>query len=459
MVASGPEASVGILIQNAETVALLDADRREIRGGWVLVEGGAISAIGAPGEEPGGDHERFDARRMVVLPGLVNTHHHFYQTLTRTFPGTTDSDLFPWLRALYPIWARLEDESIRASARTAITELLLSGCSTTSDHHYVFTRTCPRPIDLEIEAALELGIRLHATRGSMSLGKKEGGLPPDEVVQDVETILRDSERLVDAYHDPSPGARIRVALAPCSPFSVTENLMRETASLAATRGVRLHTHLAETKDEEDFCVQRFGVRPLDYLERVGWLSDRTWVAHGIHFDEPEIARLGRAHCGVAHCPSSNMRLASGIAPSLGLAAAGVPLGLGVDGSASNDASSISAEARQALLLGRIRYGASRLAADEVLRWATRGGAAALGRTDIGRIAPGLRADLALFSLDEPAFWGAGDPIAAILLCGPVRVHTLFVEGRPVVREGRLVQADLETLRERHEKAARVLREV
>jgi 8-oxoguanine deaminase len=250
-----------------------------------------------------------------------------------------------------------------------------------------------------------------------------------------------------------------VALAPCSPFSVTENLMRETASLAATRGVRLHTHLAETKDEEDFCVQRFGVRPLDYLERVGWLSDRTWVAHGIHFDEPEIARLGRAHCGVAHCPSSNMRLASGIAPSLGLAAAGVPLGLGVDGSASNDASSISAEARQALLLGRIRYGASRLAADEVLRWATRGGAAALGRTDIGRIAPGLRADLALFSLDEPAFWGAGDPIAAILLCGPVRVHTLFVEGRPVVREGRLVQADLETLRERHEKAARVLREV
>jgi len=292
----------------------------------------------------------------------------------------------------------------------------------------------------------------------MSLSEKDGGLPPDQVVQKEETILADSCRVVETHHDPSPGAMVRVALAPCSPFSVTEDLMRETVRLAETYDVRLHTHLAETLDEEEFCLERFGCRPLDYLDRVGWLSDRTWVAHGIHFDEGEIRQLGAARCGVAHCPSSNMRLASGIAPTLDLVAAGVPLGLGVDGSASNDASDLSAEARQALLLGRIRYGAPRMIADEVLRWATRGGASVLGRNDIGRIARGLRADIALFSLDDIRFSGAGDPLAALLLCGPSRVHTLIIDGRIVIREGILQTEDIGEIGRLHRQAAHRLRE-
>ncbi|MFH1276906.1 MAG: 8-oxoguanine deaminase [Candidatus Eisenbacteria bacterium] len=365
---------MGILVRNAETVGILDPDFREIRGGWVLLRGGAIAGIGGPGEEPEeGVGETIDASGMVVLPGLVNTHHHFYQTLTRAFPGATDVGLFPWLTTLYPVWARLSREQVRVAAEMALAELLLSGCSTSSDHHYLFTKELTDPVDAAIEAAVRLGARFHATRGSMSLSEKDGGLPPDSVVQEEETILRDCRRVVEAHHDPSPGSMVRVALAPCSPFSVTEDLMRETAALAEAYEVRLHTHLAETKDEEEYCLARFGLRPLDYLEKTGWLSDRAWVAHGIHFDDGEIGRLGAARCGVAHCPSSNMRLASGIAPTLDLAAAGVPLGLGVDGSASNDASSLSAEARQALLLGRIRYGAGKLSADEALRWATRGG--------------------------------------------------------------------------------------
>lgn len=447
---------MSILIRNAETVALLDPAHREIRGGWVLAEGGAIAAVGSPGEEPAGDHETIEARGCAVLPGLVNTHHHFFQTLTRAFPGTVDSELFSWLRSLYPVWAGLTDDFARTAARTAMSELLLSGCSTTSDHHYLFTKRCSAPIDGAIEAAADTGIRFHATRGSMSLSRKDGGLPPDEVVEDAETILRDSRRLIERWHDPSPGAMVRVALAPCSPFSVTEALMRETAELAAAYGVRLHTHLAETKDEEEYCLERFGKRPLDYLADVGWLGNRSWVAHGIHFSSGEIGRIGDAGCGVAHCPSSNMRLASGIAATLDLAAAGAPLGLGVDGSASNDASSLAAEARQALLLGRIRYGAARLTADEVLRWATRGGAAVLGRDDIGRLAPGLRADVAIFDLGDIAFWGAGDPLSALLLCGPLRVRDLLIEGRPVVREGRLLTVDLAKLRGEHLAAARSL---
>ncbi|MBM3320155.1 MAG: 8-oxoguanine deaminase [Candidatus Eisenbacteria bacterium] len=447
---------MSVLIRNAETVALLDPGRREIRGGWVLFDEGVIRAVGEPGNEPAGAGEIVGARGAVVLPGLVNTHHHFFQTLTRAFPGAADSSLFPWLRALYPAWAGLTREAVRTASLTAMAELLLSGCTTTSDHHYLFTRACSDPTDATIESALAIGIRLHATRGSMSLSEKDGGLPPDSVVQDEETILRDSVRLIERYHDPSPGARVRIALAPCSPFSVTEDLMRETARIASSYGVRLHTHLAETKDEEEYCLARYGVRPLDFLERAGWLADRTWIAHGIHFEPQEIDRIGRARMGVAHCPSSNMRLGSGAAPVLDLLAAGAKVGLGVDGSASNDASSIAAEARQALFAGRLRYGAERVAADEVLRWATRGGAEILGRDDIGRIAPGFRADLALFRLDDIAFWGAGDPIAALLLSGPARVDTLFVEGRAIVREGRLLTIDLDQHRERHHLAARAL---
>lgn len=449
---------MALLVRNAETVGVLDPELREIRGGWVSLDRGVITGVGGPGEEPeAGVEETIDASGMVVLPGFVNTHHHFYQTLTRAFPGATDVELFPWLTTLYPVWARLDRGQVGVAAEMAFAELLLSGCSTSSDHHYLFTRELTDPVDAAIEAAARLGARFHATRGSMSLSEKDGGLPPDSVVQGEETILRDSRRVVEAYHDPAPGSMVRVALAPCSPFSVTEDLMRETAALAAAYDVRLHTHLAETEEEEEYCLARFGLRPLDYLEKTGWLSDRAWVAHGIHFDDGEIGRLGAARCGVAHCPSSNMRLSSGIAQTLDLAAAGVPLGLGVDGSASNDASSLAAEARQALLLGRVLYGADRLSADEALRWATRGGAAVLGREEIGRLAPGLRADVALFSLDQVGFSGAGDPLAAILLCGPARVHTLFVEGRAVVREGRLLTADYDEIRRRHGEGARRLR--
>lgn len=445
---------MAVLIKNAETIALLDVDRREIRGGWVWIEGGVIRSIGGPGEEPRAEGgETIDASRMVVLPGLVNTHHHLYQTLTRAFPGAVDVELFPWLRTLYPVWARMNRESIRVAALNGMAELMLSGCTTTSDHHYVFTEECGDPVDATIEAAREIGVRFHATRGSMSLSQKDGGLPPDSVVQDPETILKESEQLVSKHHDPEPGSMVRVALAPCSPFSVSKELMIETAKLAESLDVRLHTHLAETLDEEKFCIERFGLRPLDYLEKLGWLGDRTWIAHGIHLNEGEVARLGVAGCGVAHCPSSNMRLGSGIAPSIGLVQAGAPFGLAVDGSASNDSSSISAEVRQALLLGRLRYGVAEVTADEVLRWATRGSAALLGRDDIGRIAPGMRADLALFPLDRLAFSGAGDPIASIALCGPARVDTLLIEGRVVVREGRLLNVDENRIITRHREAA------
>jgi len=398
------------------------------------------------------------AEGMVLLPGLVNIHHHLYQTLTRAFPGAADAELFPWLRTLYPVWARIDREAVTRAARTGIAELLLSGCSATSDHHYLFSDACPDPIDATIEAAAELGIRFHATRGSMSLSEKDGGLPPDSVVQTTTRILEDSRRVVERHHDPAPGAMVRVALAPCSPFSVDRDLMIDTARLAEALDVRLHTHLAETKDEERYCLERHGVRPLDLLEDLGWLGDRTWIVHGIHFDEKEIARLGRAGCGIAHCPSSNMRLGSGIAPSLDLVRAGCRYGIGVDGSASNDSSSMIGEVRQALLLGRIRYGPERITADEVLRWATRGSAAALGREDIGRIAPGKRADLALFSLDTLALSGAGDPIAGIVLCGATRVHTLFVEGKMVVEGGRLLTGDEERIVADHREATRRLLE-
>ncbi len=445
------------LIHDAETVAILDESVREIRGGFVAFRDGVITEVGEPGAEPEGPFdETVDASGMVLLPGLVNTHHHFSHTLTRAWPGAADAELFDWLKTLYPVWERIDREGVHTAALTAMAELMLSGCTLTSDHHYLFSAACTDPIDAAIEAAGEIGIRFHAGRGSMCLSEKDGGLPPDTVVQDEKTILDDSVRMVEKYHDPSAGSMLRVALAPCSPFSVTESLMIETARLAESYDVKLHTHLAETVDEEEYCIEKFGVRPLDYLERTGWLTGRTWLAHGIHFDRGEIARLGGARCGIAHCPQSNMRLASGIAATVDLHAAGVPLGLGVDGSASNDGSSLSAEVRQALLLGRIRYGAARLGTDEVLRWATRGGAEVLGRDDTGRIAPGRRADIALFSLDDIAFSGAGDPLAAIVLCGPARVHTLFIEGRCVVRSGRLLTVDLPRLLERHRAASRRL---
>ncbi|MGD9509206.1 MAG: 8-oxoguanine deaminase [Geminicoccaceae bacterium] len=422
--------------------------------GGIVVAGGRIVELVPRGGRPAAqDAASFDASAHVVLPGLINTHHHFYQTLTRACPPALDKALFPWLVALYPIWARLTPERLRLAARVALAELLLSGTTTSSDHHYVFNDALADAIDIEIEEAKALGMRLVATRGSMSLGEDQGGLPPRTVVQREDAILADSERLIARHHERGSGAMIQVALAPCSPFSVTESLMRDSSALAARHGVRLHTHLAETRDEEDWCKARFGCRPVDYLERVGWLDDRVWLAHGVWFDEGEIARLGHARVAVSHCPTSNMILASGCCPVRGLEQAGAPVGLGVDGSASNDSSNLIETARHAFLLQRLMHGAEHVSHKDALRWATRGSAACLGRDDIGAIAPGLQADLALYRLDELRFSGAGDPLAALILCGATRADRVMIGGRWVVEDGAIPGLDLPALIHAHSRAA------
>ena len=428
-------------------------------GGIVVADGRIVELVprgGWPGTQ---DAAVFDASAHVVLPGLINTHHHFYQTLTRACPPALDKALFPWLVALYPIWARLTPERLRLAVRVALAELLLSGTTTTSDHHYVFNDALADAIDIEIEEAKTLGMRLVATRGSMSLGEDEGGLPPRTVVQREDAILADCERLIARHHERGDGARIQVALAPCSPFSVTDGLMKDSSLLAARHGVRLHTHLAETRDEEDWCKARFGCRPVDYLEQVGWLDDRVWLAHGIWFDEAEIGRLGRARVAVSHCPTSNMILASGCCPVRGLEAAGAPVGLGVDGSASNDSSNLIETARHAFLLQRLMHGAEHISHKDALRWATRGSAACLGRADIGAIAPGLQADLALYRLDELRFSGAGDPLAALILCGATRADRVMVGGRWVVEDGAIPGLDLPALIHAHSRAAAELHQL
>ncbi len=423
-------------------------------GGGIVVAGGRIVELVPSGRQPlAADPCMFDASAHVLLPGLINTHHHFYQTLTRACPPALDKALFAWLVALYPIWAGLTPDSLRLAVRVALAELLLSGTTTTSDHHYVFRAGLDHAIDIEVEEAQALGMRLVATRGSMSLGKDAGGLPPQSVVQDEETILVDSERLIGRYHDPNPGAMVQIALAPCSPFSVTESLMQSTATLAARHGVRLHTHLCETQDEEAFCLERFGCRPVDYLERVGWLNDRSWLAHGIWFDDAEIGRLGRAKVAVSHCPTSNMILASGCCPALKLEAAGASVGLGVDGSASNDSSNLIETVRHAFLLQRLMHGADHVSHHDALRWATRGSAGCLGRSDIGAIAPGLQADLALFRLDELRYSGAGDPLAALVLCGASRADRVMVAGRWVVEDGQIPGFDVAALIHDHRAAS------
>lgn len=429
----------------------------EDAGGGVVVEGGRILELVPAGRQPATPGcAVFDASGHVVLPGLINTHHHFYQTLTRACPPALDKALFPWLVALYPVWARLTPDALRLAARVALAELLLSGTTTTSDHHYLFTTGLDHAIDLEIEEARALGIRLVATRGSMSLGVDDGGLPPMGVVQREEVILRDSERLIGRYHEAGEDAMIQVALAPCSPFSVTESIMAQSAALAERHGVRLHTHLAETQDEEAWCRQHFGCRPVDYLERVGWLSDRVWLAHGIWFDDGEVARLGKAKVAVSHCPTSNMILASGCCRVPALEAAGAPVGLGVDGSASNDSSNLIEAVRHAFLLQRLQHGAERISHRDALRWATQGSAACLGRPDLGVIAPGKAADLALFRLDELRYSGAGDPLAALVLCGASRADRVMVAGRWVVEDGTIPGLDLAALRHAHQAAARRL---
>jgi 8-oxoguanine deaminase len=397
---------------------------------------------------------------------LINTHHHFYQTLTRAIPAAQDANLFNWLKTLYPIWARMTPEDIRLSAQVALSELALSGCTTASDHLYLFPNGSK--LDDEIVAGKQVGLRLHASRGSMSLGESQGGLPPDSVVEDEDSILRDTQRLIEKYHDPKPGAFVQVAIAPCSPFSVTSDLMKDSAALAREYGVRLHTHLAETEDEEDFCVQEFGYRPVAYMQELDWIGPDVWFAHSVHVDRSEIDLYARSGCGVAHCPTSNMRLASGIAPVLDMLSAGVRVGLGVDGSASNDGSHLLAEARQAMMVARLRAGlegASRseeanhplMTARQTLEIATRGGASVLGRKDIGSLEPGKCADFFALNLNTLEYAGGlHDPVAAAVFCAPRQVDYNLVGGEYVVKDGNLVNVDLPSLVEAHNQAARRL---
>lgn len=445
--------SHSLLIREIHTLALMDRNNTVLRGGFLYAEDGEIRQVGTHPPETLRPDRTVRAPYAVAVPGLVNTHHHFCQTLTRACGTGVDAELFDWLRGLYPLWARLDEEAVHTAATVAMAELMLSGCTTTSDHHYLFPLGKTKLIDAEIQAAREIGIRFHATRGSMSVGESKGGLPPDCVVQSEDAILADCERVIAAYHDPSPGSMLRIALAPCAPFSVSAELMRLTAEMAEHHNVRLHTHLAETRDEEEYCLERFGMRPLDFFADVGWLGSRTWIAHGIYFNGGEIARLGGAGVGIAHCPTSNMRLGSGTAPVLALERAGCPVGLGVDGSASNDSSHMLAEARQALLMHRLAHGAAALSVSRALRMATTGGAQCLGRDDIGSLEPGKRADIALFDLRDIGYSGAEDPVDALLLCSPARVETLVVNGRVVVQGGELRTVALEPVLNRHRRIA------
>jgi 8-oxoguanine deaminase len=421
--------------------------------GIVVADGRIVELVGAGRTPTTPGAKTFDASAHVVLPGLINTHHHFYQTLTRAVPVALDRELFPWLTALYPIWARLTPEALDLGATLAMAELMLSGCATTTDHHYVFPSGIEDGVDIEVAAAERLGVRVLLTRGSMNLSQRDGGLPPDSVVQDEDTILADSERVVVRYHQRGDGAMVQIALAPCSPFSVTTSLMRATAALAERLDVRLHTHLGETEDENHFCQQLYHCRPLDYLEDCGWLTDRTWLAHGIHFNDAEIERLAHAGTAVTHCPHSNQTLASGTCPVCAMEDAGMNIGLGVDGSASNDASNLMQEIRAAFLVQRSRYGVGRVSHRDALRWATKGSAACTGRADIGEIAAGKMADLALFKLDELRFSGAGDPLAALVLCGAHRADRVMVGGRWVVENGAVPGLDIADLIHRHSAAA------
>jgi cytosine/adenosine deaminase-related metal-dependent hydrolase len=438
-------ATADLLISDAELVATVDDDRREIPGGWVAVTDGVVTALGSPADARPPAARTVDARGCLVTPGLVNTHHHLYQNLTRAFAPALTGGLFEWLVTLYPRWARLDEEAAHVSAWVGLTELALSGCTTSTDHLYVHPRGGGDLIGAEIAAARDLGVRFHPTRGSMSLSVKDGGLPPDAVVQDDDEILAESQRLVERHHDRSSGALTRIALAPCSPFSVSTSLMTRTAELAADLDVRLHTHLCETQDEDAFCLERFGRRPVDYLTDVGWLTDRVWLAHVVWPSADEVGRLGAAGVGAAHCPSSNMILGSGLAPVLELRAAGAPVGLGVDGSASADSASMWLEARTAMLQGKLRSGAGAMTARHALEMATRGGAACLGRDgEIGQLSVGACADLAVWSLEGVPFAGAlSDPVEAWLRCGPTAARHTLVAGRFVVEDGVPVHPGLE----------------
>ena len=432
-----------ILIKNCLRVATLDAGMREIEGGDILIRGNRIARVGKNLKAPGAARV-IDGRGKVALPGFVNTHHHLYQTFQRNVPYMQNAELFDWLVALYEIWRELTPDVVRTSAQVGMGELLLTGCTTTTDHFYVFPKkVSTHLIDEEIFAARDIGIRFLATRGSMSRGRSKGGLPPDDVVQTEDEILRDSERVIERHHDPSSDSMCRIALSPCSPFSVTSGLLKDSADLAREKGVRLHTHLAETKDEETFCMKTHRMRPFEYMERVGWVGSDVWYAHAIFLSDREICEMARTGTGAAHCPCSNQRLGSGIASVPKMLKAGVPVGLGVDGSASNDSSDMLGELRSALLLHRVLGGASAITTDDVLRMATQGGARVLGFEDIGSIESGKLADIVLWDMERLGYAGAmHDPVAALLYCGDSHVaDTVLVNGEVVVRDGRLTCVD------------------
>jgi cytosine/adenosine deaminase-related metal-dependent hydrolase len=446
-----------LLVKHAQVLATMDDDRREIADGGLYAVDGFIQQVGPSSELPDSADEVVDLTGHLVLPGFINTHHHFYQTLTRAVPGAQDAGLFTWLRTLYPIWARMTSEHIAISTKLALAELALSGCTTAFDHLYLFPNDSR--LDDEIEAAKAIGLRLHASRGSMSLGESDGGLPPDSVVETESAILADSQRLIETYHDGSPGSMTQVVVAPCSPFSVTTDIMKQSAELARSLGVTMHTHLAETMDEEEFCISTYGRRPVELMEDLDWMGDDVWFAHSVFINDAEIGRMATAQTGVAHCPSSNMRLASGIAPVRKYLGAGVPTGLGVDGSASNDGSHLLGEARMAMLLARLDAAPNQSAGElmtarTAIEIATRGGAAVLRRHDLGSLAEGKAADFIAVDLGRLEYAGARhDPVAAVMFSAPVSVDFNYVGGRPVVTSRRLVTTELEPLIERHNQLA------
>lgn len=445
-----------LLLRHAEVLVTMDHARREIADGAVLVRDGFIAAVGPTDTLPDQADEVIDLHGCVALPGLVNTHHHMYQSLTRAVPAAQDAELFDWLQALYPVWGRMTPPMLQDATRTAMAELLLSGCTTSSDHLYLFPNGCR--LEHSIEVAQELGLRFTATRGAMSVGRSRGGLPPDALAEDEDAILADMQRVVERWHDPRPGSLVQVALAPCSPFSVSPDLMRESARLARSLGVRLHTHLAESATDIAYSRERFGMTPAEYAESLEWLGEDVWHAHCVQLDAPGIARFAATGTGVAHCPCSNMRLASGIAPIPAMRAAGVPVGLGVDGSASNDGADLLGEARQALLLARVGFGPAALDARGALELATLGGARVLGRQDIGALVPGMAADIAVFPVDGIGLAGHHDPVAALLFCTPPPARHVVVQGRLCVRDGRLPGLDLAPLAARQRAHAQRLRD-
>lgn len=421
----------------------------------IVVSDGVVCELVGPAGPRTPCAQVFDASRHVILPGLVNAHHHFYQTLTRAHPRAINKQLFAWLHALYPVWGSgLDRHSFRLGVRLALTELLMSGCTTTTDHLFVFPHDMPDAVDIEVEEARALGMRIALTRGAVNIGFEQGGIADPRLMQDHDTVLTDCERVISRYHDARPGAFTTVALAPCAPFNVSKRMMIDCAVLAKQNGCRLHTHLGETEDENLYCESTYGCRPIEYLEETGWLNEQTWLAHGIHFRDDEIARLGRHGVSVCHCPTSNMVLSSGICPTLDLEAAGVTVGLGVDGSASNDSSNMMETVRHAMMLGKLRYGAERVTHLDAIRWGTAGSAACIGRNDIGFIAAGAQADFAMYTLDDLRFSGAGDPIAALAMCGAHNADRVMVAGDWRVIDGRPVNLDLERLRREHGEVAK-----